>query len=155
MNNDDLILIEPQLVSKEIIPMDERKIMLSQKLSLGYKVKEIARDLRVSEAWVREHRKDPGVRSFVKSLQEEAIDSAKHIMGNGTVKAANTILGLMDCGNDGIRLAAARDFLDRMGLNVSKQAPSGPTLNISFNNLSIEERKSNILDRLRVIHTDD
>lgn len=143
----EILTIEPEQGEEGLaIPPDQNKLMLAEMLSVGKSTKEIAANLDRSEAWVRKWKKDPGVQGLVMQLHNEAVETAKSIIVSGTQKAASTLVDLMDTGPASIRLAAAKDILDRLGMKAPDKKQIEATVNVT-SGLSREERMARIIEK--------
>ena len=148
MLNKDIILAQESKEIKEI-ELDDRLYKLSEYLSMGIPIKDLAERLSRSEAWVRKYRKDPRVVSFVKELQAEALQSAKLCIQNTTIKAALKIEALIDDPDPKIALAASTNTLDRVGLKAAEKKEE--TININYAHMTNEEIRESIESRLRAL----
>ena len=143
----DILTMEPEQSAEGLaVPPDQTKLMLAEMLSVGKSTKDIAANLDRSEAWVRRWKKDPGVMSLVAELHSEAVETAKSVLVSGTQKAASTIVDLMDTGPASIRLAAAKDILDRLGMKAPDRKQIEANVNVN-SGLSREERMARILEK--------
>lgn len=131
------------------IEIDERRTMLAQQVSLGLGVGQIADSLQVSEAWVRNHKRDPEVGALVKELQLEAVTAAKLAVTHASVLAAQTMTNLLDCPKPEIQLSAAKDILDRLGIKTAQKTES--TVNIKYADLSRDEIKQSLASRMAAL----
>lgn len=128
------------------IPPDQTKLMLAEMLSVGKSTQEIADNLDKSTGWVRKWKKDPGVVSLVNELHMEAVASAKATIVSHTSKAASTIVELMDTGPATVRLAAAKDLLDRVGMKAPDRKQIEQNVTVQ-EGMSKEARLARILER--------
>lgn len=137
-------------------PLNEQEIMLAQRVAMGYKVKDIANLLNRSEAWVRSKKKDTRIVKLINDLQSEALDQAKRAINHTTLAAALKIKDLMDSSLDErVQLAAAKYILD-IGIPKSDGAQAGNVINnFNFTNMTPEELKINILQRVKNLEMDD
>lgn len=143
----EILTMEPEQSAEGLaIPPDQTKLMLAEMLSVGKSTKEIAENLDRSDAWVRKWKKDPGVVAMVNELHGEAVETAKSVIISGTQKAASTIVDLLDTGPASIRLAAAKDILDRLGMKAPDRKQIEATVNVN-SGLSREERLARILEK--------
>ena len=152
--SETLDILDIEILEKEpkehneviVIEMDQAKIQLAQMAALGNSVTVIANTLGRSEAWVRQYKKSNDVKALVMELQREAIESAKLTLTNGAAKAAETICLLMEDSNPGIKLAASRDVLDRLGMKAVERKEITTNVNI---NADPEERKKLLMERFK------
>lgn len=131
------------------LPKDQTLIELAEMTSLGLTVRDMAQRLNKSEAWVRTHRRDPEVVALSNMLKQEAIETAKTTLISGTAIAAKTLVALAsDPGSPGfVRLSAAKDLLDRVGLKTPERKQVEATVHV--NDLPREERLASIKERIR------
>lgn len=134
--------LEGTLTNQEKLPLDEVMINLAQMLSVGKTTSEIALALDRSVNWVRTHKRDEDVISLVNLLHKEAVESARSVIIGNTEKAASTIVTMMDLGPPSVRLAAAKDLLDRLGMKAPDKKQIETTVNV--NNNTREERIAQI-----------
>ncbi len=154
MSEEELIDREPEEIVEIENYIDDKRALLAQKLSMGKRICDIAYELNVSEAWVRTHKKDKEVVALMRELQREAIEYAKNAITYGSVRAVETINELMsEMAPPQVRLAAAKDILDRLGFKAAER--SEVTHNIRFSNLSPEERKADLKERIRILESDE
>ena len=64
----------------------------------------------------------PAFIALVDSLQREVASDARRRLSSAAVKAVETLVGLLSADDDRIRLTAARDVLDRVGIASSRVA---------------------------------
>lgn len=129
----------------EKLPMDETLFNMCQMLSVGKTTTYIAGSLGKSEAWVRQHKKDPVIIAQVNSLHNESVEAARAVLVSGTTRAAETIVELVENGPATIRLAAAKDMLDRIGMRAPDRKQIETTVRV--NNVPREERMAAIMER--------
>lgn len=139
-NNDP---VEPRIVE---LTIDESKAMLAQKAAMGISVKDIAHQLGRSEAWVRQYKKEPEIRAIITELQKEALECAKLTITAGTALAAETMVKLLADPNPGIKLGAARDLLDRLGLKAPDRKQVEANITITADPI---ERKKQLMERIK------
>jgi translation initiation factor 1 (eIF-1/SUI1) len=136
--------------------VDPLLVSLAINLACGNSIKNIAYELGRSEQWVRMHRKDREVVTIVNDLQKESIDQAKKILTHGSTKAANTMIDCMDSKNEAIKLAAARDFLDRNMIGVKQNPALQANIFLGdFLNMSKDERRKNLAQRITALRQGD
>lgn len=130
-NFNSLIINEPEdLVEGLELPMSEIKLTLAQMLALGKPTSYIAEQLNKSPAWVRQHKRDLDVLNLVTLIHREAVEAAKSTIISGTTKAAETIVYLVETAPAPVRLAAAKDILDRIGLKAPDKKQIETTVTI-------------------------
>ncbi len=153
INKDNLIDKEPTELDIIDVGMDERRVMAAQKIALGFKISDIATELRVSEAWVRSVKKEPGVKQLVMALQREAIEQAKFSLTTSTTKAAKRLNELISSDNQGIALAASNSVLDRLGLTAKTgiSQSSGPVVNVHIGSMGRDELRAEIKQRAVIL----
>jgi hypothetical protein len=66
----------------------------------------------------------PAFNALVDSFQHEATTEAGRRLRSAALEAVQTMVGLLSADDDRIRLAAARDVLDRVGLDSLGIAPN-------------------------------
>jgi predicted RND superfamily exporter protein len=153
-NKDTILFQEPvSLEPVDSISLDEKRLKLAELLSLGRTVKVIAGTLDVSESWVRLHKKDPEVITAVRELQNEAIQTAKLCIQSASVKAANKMDKLIDSSDEKIAMAASIDTLNRLGLKAADRKEE--TININYSQMSPEQLKKEIEERIKALRGDD
>lgn len=153
LDQDNLFDQDPDTSKSSVvtIQIDERLTMLAQLLAMGKSIADTALELQRSEAWVRAHKKDPIVKDIIKSLQSEALESAKTMITHSAIKAAGALNALLDDPNPGIKLAAANSVLDRNGLRPPEK---GGMVNVQVN-ISTEERKQKLAARMERMKADE
>ena len=139
----------PVVLETEAISLDQRFIALAQALAMGYKTVDIAAQLAVSEAWVREHKKDPDVVKLVSDLQSEALANAKTILTVSSEQAARKLTELLEASKESVALGAANSILDRNGLKVPDKVEH--TNNLFVGVMSTEEIKAQLRSRLAAL----
>ena len=89
--------------------------------SLGYSQSQIAMHYKMSAKRVREIMKSEEFRLLAQEYTKNTTMMAKLSLSMVTEKAMSTLVGLLDSKSEKVRLATAKDILDRAGL-VTKQA---------------------------------
>jgi hypothetical protein len=135
----------PRQTAEIEVPKDSKKLKLAEMLANGYTTKQISDELGMSEAWVREHKKDTDVVSLVTGLQFESLESARHQIMNSTTLAAKTLVSLLKDDSAKIRLAASKDILDRVGLSAPDKKQIDATIKVEDNR---DEQLSRIRERM-------
>lgn len=128
-----------------------KKVALLTYLVQGYSIKEAGDAIGVSYSTARSYARDPEVLTQLKTLATEVYKSVYGEVVERKVEAHDRILEmadqalttleeLLDSNNDGVRLKAAQDVLDRHG-EVPRQTkstgPAGVQVNISAEMLAI------------------
>lgn len=139
----------PVVLETEQITVDQRFIALAQALAMGFKTRDIAAQLAVSEAWVREHKKDAVVVNMVSELQTEALANAKTILAVSSAQAAQRLTELLDDPKGSVALGAANSILDRNGLKVPDKVEH--TNNLFVGVMSTEEIKAKLMSRMAAL----
>lgn len=80
----------------------------------GYKPPEIAKELGVHERTVWRWLSDPAVRAEIDRQRAEIAEEARRILAGAATKAARTLVDLLDCKRDRVRLDAAIALIDRL-----------------------------------------
>lgn len=142
---ESLAMSVPTEESKELCTLDNDRLKLAEMISLGKSTAYIAAALEKTPNWVRQHRRDQDVSTFVQTLQMEAVDEAKSVLVSGTAKAANTIVEIMMEGPPSIRLSAAQDLLNRIGMRAPDKKEISQTVTYQ---VPREERLSAIRSRM-------
>ena len=88
--------------------------------SLGYSQSQIAMHYKMSAKRVRELMKSEEFRLLAQEYTKNTTMMAKLSLSMVTEKAMSTLIGLLDSKSEKVRLATAKDILDRAGL-VTKQ----------------------------------
>ena len=138
----------PVVLETEQISVDQRFIALAQALAMGFKTVDIAAQLSVSEAWVREHKKDAAVVKMVSDLQSEALANAKTILATSSALAAQRLTELLDP-KGSVALGAANSILDRNGLKSPDKVEH--TNNLFVGVMTTEEIKANLKSRMAAL----
>lgn len=139
----------PVVLETEQISVDQRFIALAQALAMGFKTVDIAAQLSVSEAWVREHKKDAAVVKMVSDLQAEALANAKTILATSSALAAQRLTELLDDPKGSVALGAANSILDRNGLKSPDKVEH--TNNLFVGVMTTEEIKANLKSRMAAL----
>jgi DNA-binding CsgD family transcriptional regulator len=141
-----LVSAEPKEISDGIeLPLNEIELQLAQMISMGKTTDYMAEQLNKSVHWVRTHKKDKRIIGLVNTLHYEAVEVARAKIVSSTGKAAETIVDLIDKGPAPVRLAAAKDVLDRIGLKAPDKKQIETT--VTVNNIPKEERLAAIKER--------
>lgn len=129
--------------NKEVKKISSKEILkqrLAQLYCLGnYSEKDIASILMVSVSTIRKMLRDDTVMSLIEGYQAEEkqiIDSRLKALRN---KATETMFELLDSDDDGIRLQASKDILDRSG----HKADNNTNLNV---NISYEQQLQELIN---------
>lgn len=146
MSAETLTMVPEEVGSAIELPLDDEKLMLAEMLALGKSTEYISANLSRSAAWVRKWKKDPGVVALVNELHTEAVEGAKATIISGTQKAAATLVELVEQGPSTVRLAAAKDILDRIGMKAPDRKQIEQTVNVTTS-MSREDRLARILER--------
>jgi hypothetical protein len=145
----DIKAIEP-------LSLDDRLIQLAQLVALGKKTSDIASQLGMSEGWVRTNKKNTQVAKLVTALQEEALDTAKKHIINNTTKAAEKLTTLIDSLDERVAFAASKDILNRGGIKTEEEThQSGPGVVINFSNVSMDELKLMVMNKVKAVNSKD
>lgn len=128
------------------IPLDQIELTLIEMIVAGKTTSNIANELRKSANWVRTRRKDPRIIQMVQNLQMEAVDAAKTTIVQNTYKAAEAIVNLVESGPPAVKLAAAKDILDRIGLKAPDRKQIEATVIVK--DMTADERRASIRARL-------
>ena len=142
---ESLAMTVPVEETKELCTLDSDRLKLAEMISLGKPTAYIVAALDKTPNWVRQHRKDPDVSAFVQVLQSEAVEQAKSVLVSGTAKAADTIIEIMTDGPPSIRLSAAQDLLNRIGMRAPDKKEISQTVTYQ---VPREERLSAIRARM-------
>lgn len=138
------LMTTPPSESVETTGVDAESLSLAQMVALGKSTADIADSLGHTVNWVRQHKKDDKVQAVVNMLQMECIEQAKSTIINGTTKATEAILQIIESGPPKERLKASQDLLDRIGLRAPEKKEVNQTVTYQ---VPREERLSQIRAR--------
>jgi DNA-binding CsgD family transcriptional regulator len=147
---------ETSLTVTDELPLDDKKLKVAEHIALGDSTSYIASIMGLSEYTVRKYRKEAKVRGVVNLLQLESLDRAKIVLTKSTERAAERMMELIDSANENIALSASTSILDRLGLKVQdKVAPQAPVVNININNMSSDDLRKNIRERVSILEAEE
>lgn len=138
------LITTPPSESVEPTSIDSERLSLAEMVAIGKSTADIADSLGHTVNWVRQHKKDTDVQAVVQTLQMECVEQAKSVIINGTTKATEAILQIIESGPPKERLKASQDLLDRIGLRAPEKREVSQTVTY---HVPREERLSQIMAR--------
>ena len=100
------------VVGTPVIPMSKVAFMAMQ----GMSTKDIAEELRVTPTQIRKLKQDEDYKEIVKTITGTVVNKSKELIQSASMKATLTLMSMMDSNSDKIRLTAAQDILNRVGV---------------------------------------
>ena len=82
----------------------------------GCDVAEVAKELDVSTKYLRKLKESEDYREVVNTMTHTVVETSKDFIKAASVKATMTLLDSLDSNSDKIRLSAAQDILNRVGI---------------------------------------
>lgn len=114
---EDITQFNPEDVgAHDVIWKDARFMKIVYYTVQGYNVETICKELNIEKDRLREIRMSDEFKLLRDYVTQEVVNIGRTFLMMSTVHAVKTILDLLDSDNDKVRLGAAKDVLDRVGL---------------------------------------
>lgn len=98
------------------ITKDVDLVKMAYFFTQGYNINDISAAMQIGRTTVQKALKSDEFKEIVNGLTLEVVNVARMFLATSGIKAVKTIIDCMDSPNDRVRLQAAKEVLDRIGL---------------------------------------